>query len=454
MPMLAGSDNETISKNIRMLIKEGVDREVAVARALKEAGVKKKSGEMKKQFLAMFEHFSKEWPEELFQVEQKGSFYNIHNVPTFPLNYIRKKTKDGKKLQDYNVSFALKMCQNHKFLKENGGGSFSAHPGHNATHPAIEQLKDEIIHVGFVENYKLHDSMVFTSITKITPNDFKKYFLSNHYPRRSPEMSPKRTLMGGVALLGGTEPAFPLPEMIFNEKGKYVENFNKEDYEKEVFMENGGDYEDEATSESSVLGQQFTDFKLDIVNTVKGVVKEEVTKVIEKQKEADVKEFLDSENDDDEKENNNMSKKEDKVDEKVDTKTDDNPEVLEKFAKLEAQAKEGKCFRKLMGLREKGANFDIDYQTKVLINLPEDMHENYMKDLEEKSEKLPEEKDRTEPPPDKKKEEEYFSEREKEQFCKAAPGLEGEWIKLGDEMGDFDSMPPTLKDIQAYGGGK
>ena len=445
MPLLEGKTDEIISKNIRMLIKEGVDREVAVARSLKEAGLSKKSGDIKQKFLSMFEHFSKEWPDELFQVEQKGSFYNIHNVPTFPINHLRKK--------DYNVSFALNMCRNHQFLKENGGGSFSAHPGHNATHPAIEQLKDEIIHVGFVENYKLHDSMVFTSITRISPNDFKKYFLSNHYPRRSPEMAPERTLMGGIALLGGTEPAFPLPEMIFDEKGKYTENFNKEDYEKEVFMDNEGDIDGTAVPENSIMGQQFTEFKLDVINAVKGVITEKVSEVIEKQKETEVKEFLESGNDD-KKEKDNMNKEEDKVNEKVDEKPKENPEVLEKFAKLEAEAKENKCFIKLMGLRDKGTNFDIDYETKVLIALPNDMHENYMKNLEEKSDKIPLKEERTDPPPDKKPEEEYFSKEEKEQFNKEAPGLEGEFIKLGDEMGDFDSMPAALKDIQAYGGGK
>ncbi len=189
MPLQKGSTDETVSANIRLLIKEGRDQEQAIAIALQKAGRPRKDN------AAAFQAFADKVRAEIgdtdpFKVsENKDGTFNIRNVDIFTTD------KDFDKLWWDNA------IEIHAEDEAQGNIPAGVHIGH----PLRDErgaAKEERDNVGLISKIRRRGEKIFVDIINLTKDVFHK-IKDRRLPGRSVELTPDGRLMG-MALLGSS----------------------------------------------------------------------------------------------------------------------------------------------------------------------------------------------------------------------------------------------------------
>ena len=165
-----------------------------------------------------------------FKIINEGDgFYTIADVPVFEMHTDRGFPCDA--------AWMTKAIKNHATYK-NSGYLPTIIIGHNVAGQEKESQ-------GFLDKLVLKGKRLYANLTRV-PRALKEKIVLNAYPNRSVEILPKSGRILSLALLGGTTPHFPLPQMAYDqeqendethlwfrspEMAEITEEFKKEIYE-------------------------------------------------------------------------------------------------------------------------------------------------------------------------------------------------------------------------------
>ena len=138
-----------------------------------------------------------------FKIIDEGSdFFTVKEVPIFQMHADRGFPCDAVWMDT--------AVQNHALLKA-GGYRPTIVVGHNRK-GGVEKES-----VGFLDNLVVKGKRLYADLVRI-PKAIKEKIVKNAYPNRSVEVLPKSKRILCMALLGGTTPHFPLPQVVYENK--------------------------------------------------------------------------------------------------------------------------------------------------------------------------------------------------------------------------------------------
>lgn len=133
-------------------------------------------------------------------VAENENFYTIKNVPIFEMHNDRGFPCDQ--------NWMTEAINNHLKYKSQGHRP-PIIIGHNT--PGNEKEA-----IGFLDNLVLRGKQLYADLVRI-PKQWKEKIVTNAYPSRSVEVLPTSKRILALALLGGTTPYFPLPQMVYQD---------------------------------------------------------------------------------------------------------------------------------------------------------------------------------------------------------------------------------------------
>lgn len=162
-------------------------------------------------------------------VDEGDSFFTIQGVPIFEMHTDRGFPCDA--------TWMNAAIKNHAVYKE-GGHRPTIIIGHNVKGQEKES-------VGFLDQLVLKGKRLYADLVRV-PRGIKEKIVRNSFPSRSVEILPKSQRILTLALLGGTTPHFPLPQMSYEEDNGETHLFFRspememtEEMKKEIFAQVG-----------------------------------------------------------------------------------------------------------------------------------------------------------------------------------------------------------------------
>lgn len=138
-----------------------------------------------------------------FKIIDEGSdFFTIQEVPIFKMHTDRGFPCDA--------AWMTSAVSNHALLRS-GGYRPTIVVGHNRKGGTEKEA------VGFLDNLVIKGKLLYADLVRI-PKAIKEKIVQNAFPNRSVEVLPKSKRILCMALLGGTTPHFPLPQVVFANK--------------------------------------------------------------------------------------------------------------------------------------------------------------------------------------------------------------------------------------------
>jgi len=138
-----------------------------------------------------------------YKFEDMGDgFYAVRNLPIFETHNDPERFK-------CDEAWMKKAIQVFQQMKESG-----YRPGVIIGHNKKYQTEEKPVR-GFLDNMKLLGSRLYADIVRI-PKWLKEQLEQNAYPNRSVEVLPQKYRILNLALLGGTPPHFPLPQLAYH----------------------------------------------------------------------------------------------------------------------------------------------------------------------------------------------------------------------------------------------
>jgi hypothetical protein len=136
-------------------------------------------------------------------IDEGDGFYSVKEVPVFEEHSDRGFPCDTRWMQN--------AIKNHQHYKQNGWRP-PIIIGHNIRGGQEKEA------VGFLDNLVQKGRRLYADLVRI-PREIKEKIIHNAFPSRSVEVLPKSERILALALLGGTAPHFPLPQMTYSEQG-------------------------------------------------------------------------------------------------------------------------------------------------------------------------------------------------------------------------------------------